>query len=65
MTHRTRFIQKRQWGEGEWLGHYSGADGDPRTDDRTGDEIYEEEQAFARLRQANKQRQLTPTRSSE
>jgi hypothetical protein len=63
MTHRTRFIQKRQWDAD--YGPYTGHPDDPRTDDRTGDEIYEEEQAFARLRQANKQRQLTPTRSSE
>jgi hypothetical protein len=65
MSHRQRVIPKRQWAEGEWLGSYLGADGDPRNDDRTADEIWEDEQAFARLRQANKQRQATPTRSSE
>jgi hypothetical protein len=63
MSHRQRVIPKRMWDAD--YGSYLGAEGDPRNDDRTADEQYEDEQAFARLRQANKQRQLTPTRSSE
>jgi hypothetical protein len=62
MTHRTRFIQKRQWDAD--YGEYTGHPDDPRTDDRDADEIYEESVRASRLmREANKQ--PTPTRSSE
>ena len=50
------YVEPRRFPMDSDYGPYTGHPDDPRNDGRTADEIWEDEQAFARLRKADQQR---------